>query len=144
MATLALENKSIVIVGGTSGLGLSAARAFLAAGARIVIVGRDPSKVEAALVDAEVVGERFSVALLIAAAELFRKELPFSDVGGNLGPPGNWARTLAAASCREARSKNKCASVIETSSTAGAAGSGGERATNREYLANPFSGLGEL
>ncbi|HYV33012.1 MAG TPA: SDR family oxidoreductase [Candidatus Binatia bacterium] len=48
MATLALENKSIVIVGGTSGLGLSAARAFLAAGARVVIVGRDPAKVEAA------------------------------------------------------------------------------------------------
>ena len=48
MATLALENKSIVIVGGTSGLGLSAARAFLAAGARVVIVGRDQAKVEAA------------------------------------------------------------------------------------------------
>ena len=31
MATLALENKSVVIIGGTSGLGFSAARAFLAA-----------------------------------------------------------------------------------------------------------------
>ena len=46
--TLALQNKSIVIVGGTSGLGLSAARAFLAAGARLVIVGRDEEKVHAA------------------------------------------------------------------------------------------------
>jgi len=48
MATLALENKSLVIIGGTSGLGLSAARAFLAAGARVVITGRDGGKVEAA------------------------------------------------------------------------------------------------
>jgi NAD(P)-dependent dehydrogenase (short-subunit alcohol dehydrogenase family) len=48
MATLALENKSLVIIGGTSGLGFSAARAFLAAGAKVVIVGRDGDKVEAA------------------------------------------------------------------------------------------------
>jgi NAD(P)-dependent dehydrogenase (short-subunit alcohol dehydrogenase family) len=48
MTALALQNKSIVIIGGTSGLGFSAARAFLAAGARVVIVGRDPAKVEAA------------------------------------------------------------------------------------------------
>src|SRR5438552_3522133 len=48
MATFALEQKSIVLIGGTSGLGLSAARAFLAAGARVVIVGRDPAKVETA------------------------------------------------------------------------------------------------
>ena len=48
MATLALENKSLVIIGGTSGLGFSAARAFLSAGAKVVIVGRDGDKVEAA------------------------------------------------------------------------------------------------
>ena len=48
MTTLVLENKSLVIIGGTSGLGLSAARAFLAAGAKVVIVGRDGSKVETA------------------------------------------------------------------------------------------------
>jgi len=48
MATLALENKSLVVIGGTSGLGFSAARAFLSAGAKVVIVGRDGDKVEAA------------------------------------------------------------------------------------------------
>jgi NAD(P)-dependent dehydrogenase (short-subunit alcohol dehydrogenase family) len=37
-----LENKNIVIIGGTSGLGLSAARAFLQQGARVVAVGLDP------------------------------------------------------------------------------------------------------
>ncbi len=37
-----LENKHIVIVGGTSGLGLSAAKAFIRAGAKVVAVGRNP------------------------------------------------------------------------------------------------------
>jgi NAD(P)-dependent dehydrogenase (short-subunit alcohol dehydrogenase family) len=36
-----LAGKSLVIVGGTSGLGFSAAQAFLAAGARVVVVGRN-------------------------------------------------------------------------------------------------------
>jgi NAD(P)-dependent dehydrogenase (short-subunit alcohol dehydrogenase family) len=43
-----LANQSLVIIGGTSGLGLSAARAFVAEGAKVVVVGRDPEKVEAA------------------------------------------------------------------------------------------------
>lgn len=46
MATL--DGKSLVIIGGTSGLGLSAAKAFLAAGAKVVVTGRDATKVEAA------------------------------------------------------------------------------------------------
>src|SRR6185503_14950953 len=37
-----LENKSIVIIGGTTGIGLSAAKAFITAGARVVVVGRNP------------------------------------------------------------------------------------------------------
>ncbi len=41
-----LRDKSLVIVGGTSGLGLSAARAFITEGARVVVVGRDPQKVK--------------------------------------------------------------------------------------------------
>src|SRR5881397_3883685 len=48
MAAFDLEGKSIVVVVGTSGLGLSAARAFLEEGARVVIVGRDAAKVQAA------------------------------------------------------------------------------------------------
>ncbi len=35
-----LENKKIVIIGGTTGLGLSAAKAFVAEGASVVVVGR--------------------------------------------------------------------------------------------------------
>lgn len=44
--TLPLDGKSIVIIGGTSGLGLSAARAFVAAGARVVAVGRKAESCE--------------------------------------------------------------------------------------------------
>lgn len=43
-----LDNKSIVIIGGTTGLGLSAAQAFVAEGAKVVVVGRNPASVEAA------------------------------------------------------------------------------------------------
>ena len=38
-----LQNKNIVIIGGTTGLGLSAAQAFLQQGARVVAVGPDPA-----------------------------------------------------------------------------------------------------
>ena len=43
-----LADKSLIIIGGTTGIGLSAAKAFVAEGARIVIVGRKPESVEAA------------------------------------------------------------------------------------------------
>lgn len=36
-----LTNKRIVVIGGTTGLGLSAAKAFVAQGAQVVVVGRD-------------------------------------------------------------------------------------------------------
>ncbi|MDX1951438.1 MAG: SDR family oxidoreductase [Verrucomicrobiota bacterium] len=38
-----LDSKVIVIIGGTTGLGFSAARAFIARGARVVVVGRNPN-----------------------------------------------------------------------------------------------------
>lgn len=40
-----LENKNIVIIGGTTGIGLSAAKAFIAEGAKIVAVGRNNESV---------------------------------------------------------------------------------------------------
>jgi NAD(P)-dependent dehydrogenase (short-subunit alcohol dehydrogenase family) len=40
-----LKNKSIVIIGGTTGLGLSAAKAFVANGANVVVVGRNEESV---------------------------------------------------------------------------------------------------
>lgn len=44
----ALESKVIVIVGGTTGMGLSAARACIAEGARVVAVGRNEQNAQAA------------------------------------------------------------------------------------------------
>ncbi len=46
---MTLEGKRIVVVGGTTGLGLSAARAFVAAGARVLVTGRDSDRVAAAV-----------------------------------------------------------------------------------------------
>jgi len=43
-----LVNKALVVIGGTTGLGLSAAKAFLAEGAKLVVVGCDPQNVRAA------------------------------------------------------------------------------------------------
>jgi NAD(P)-dependent dehydrogenase (short-subunit alcohol dehydrogenase family) len=44
----ALQDRAIVIVGGTTGLGLSAANACIHAGGKVVIVGRDPENARAA------------------------------------------------------------------------------------------------
>ena len=43
-----LKNKNIVIIGGTTGLGLSAAKAFVANGANVVVVGRIAESVDEA------------------------------------------------------------------------------------------------
>jgi NAD(P)-dependent dehydrogenase (short-subunit alcohol dehydrogenase family) len=48
MDPTALQDKVLVIVGGTSGLGLSAAKACTQAGARVVVVGRDPGRASGA------------------------------------------------------------------------------------------------
>lgn len=44
MGDTRLANKGLVIIGGTSGMGLSATRACVRAGARVVVVGRDARK----------------------------------------------------------------------------------------------------
>ncbi len=50
MAETSLSDRILVVIGGTTGLGLSAAQALLAAGARgIVVTGRDPASGENAL-----------------------------------------------------------------------------------------------
>ena len=43
-----LEGKHILVVGGTSGLGASAAKAFIQKGAQVAVSGRDPAKLESA------------------------------------------------------------------------------------------------
>jgi len=46
-----LKGKSIVVVGGTTGLGLSAAKAFVRAGACVVVLGRNEESLQSALVE---------------------------------------------------------------------------------------------
>ncbi|MGL4629783.1 MAG: SDR family NAD(P)-dependent oxidoreductase [Leadbetterella sp.] len=46
-----LENKRIVVIGGTTGLGLSSAKAFVENGAKVVVVGRNPDSCKAAEAD---------------------------------------------------------------------------------------------
>jgi len=43
-----LKNKCLVVIGGTTGIGLSAASAFIRHGANVVAIGRDPGSVEKA------------------------------------------------------------------------------------------------
>jgi NAD(P)-dependent dehydrogenase (short-subunit alcohol dehydrogenase family) len=47
MAGFDLKNKVLVVIGGTTGLGLSAARSFARHGAKVVVVGRDERNVKA-------------------------------------------------------------------------------------------------
>ena len=39
-----LKNKNIVIIGGTTGIGLSAAKAFVNEGAKVIVVGRSEAQ----------------------------------------------------------------------------------------------------
>ena len=45
---LSLDNQHVLIVGGTSGIGLSTARMALARGAEVTVTGRSPERIEAA------------------------------------------------------------------------------------------------
>lgn len=48
MENAALDDRSVVIIGGTTGLGLSAAKACVRAGARVVVCGRNPESAASA------------------------------------------------------------------------------------------------
>lgn len=46
---LGLDGRAVVVTGGTRGLGLAAARALVAEGARVLVSSRDPERVDAAV-----------------------------------------------------------------------------------------------
>lgn len=65
MADKRLHNKCMVVIGGTTGMGLSAAVAFVAQGASVVVVGREASEAKKA---EEILGQK-AVALASDATE---------------------------------------------------------------------------
>jgi NAD(P)-dependent dehydrogenase (short-subunit alcohol dehydrogenase family) len=96
MQVLNLKGKSIVIVGGTTGLGFSAALCFVRNGARVVVVGRDPAKAKAARkklgrAARALVGDAIEPATATQAIDLAVKEFGQLDglyhVAGGSGRP---------------------------------------------------------
>ncbi|MBV8125236.1 MAG: SDR family oxidoreductase [Burkholderiaceae bacterium] len=65
-------NKTVLVTGGSSGIGLAAARAFVAEGARVLITGRDPAALEQARAQlgADVIAIQNDAGSLVAAREL--------------------------------------------------------------------------
>jgi NAD(P)-dependent dehydrogenase (short-subunit alcohol dehydrogenase family) len=73
---MTLENKRIVILGGTSGIGFAVAEASLLQGAAVVVVSRNRSKVDSALAlldDKKVEGRVADLSDECAVESLFRK-----------------------------------------------------------------------
>ena len=66
-----LENKNAVITGGSDGIGLGIAKAFAQNGANLLLIGKDPNKLERA--KEEVLSE-FSVLIHTLAADLSATE----------------------------------------------------------------------
>ncbi len=62
----AMEDRTVVITGATSGLGLSAARSLAGLGARVVLVGRNPDKAESARRDVVAASGNKNVAVQLA------------------------------------------------------------------------------
>src|SRR5216683_2045493 len=90
---MSLTNSTVVILGGSSGIGLATAKAAKAEGARVVITGRSPERLRAAL--AELGGEVKTVALDVGDeagtralfAELERVDHVFITAGAVLFDP---------------------------------------------------------
>jgi NAD(P)-dependent dehydrogenase (short-subunit alcohol dehydrogenase family) len=72
--SLELDNKEVVVIGGTSGIGLATAEMAQEAGARVTVVGRDQARLADALerLGGTARGEAFDVADEAAVRDLFR------------------------------------------------------------------------
>lgn len=79
-----LENKSVLITGGNSGIGLATARMMLAQGARVAITGRDKAKLDSAAAELGSVlaiqGDLDDPAAIDATAETIRSTFGSLDV----------------------------------------------------------------
>ena len=73
MSTMRFSDKIAVVIGGNSGIGLAAAKAFAAEGAQVVITGRDPATLASAAhqIGGETLALRSDVASLADLASLY-------------------------------------------------------------------------
>jgi len=87
---MSLSGKRIVIIGGSSGIGLATAKAAVAQGAGVVIAGRSPEKIEKARAEigGPVVGFPLDVSQEAAVKAFFAKVGPFD----HLTTPGSTIR----------------------------------------------------
>jgi uncharacterized oxidoreductase len=89
-----IQGKTILITGGASGIGLEAARQFLAAGARVIVTGRNASKLNAAqkafpsllAIQSDVSRERDSIALYEQVKQLGGIDMLYNNAGVGVPP----------------------------------------------------------
>ena len=74
---MSLANKTVVIIGGSSGMGLATAKAALAEGAKVIITGRSEERLRSAR---EELGEGVRTVALDAADEAGTRAL-FEEIG---------------------------------------------------------------
>ena len=127
---MTLANKTVVVLGGSSGIGLATAKAAKAEGADVVITGRSQPRLDAAR--AEIGGEVRAVALDVADENGMRAlfgSLPKVDhifvsaatvtLGGGLAPghrkaaPRNGHAVLGLYLCREIRRSENAARRLD-------------------------------
>jgi NAD(P)-dependent dehydrogenase (short-subunit alcohol dehydrogenase family) len=91
---MSLNGQKVIIMGGTSGIGLATARAAVAAGARVTITGRNAEKLNKALAEftENVTGETVDATSLDALKSFYKRSGPFDHLvlalsgRGGMGP----------------------------------------------------------
>ena len=80
------ENKIVLVLGGNSGMGLAAARAFAGEGARVHLTGRDPATIDVAVASIPGAVGYSSDISDVAATERVVAQVEAAD--GRIGPQG--------------------------------------------------------
>lgn len=83
---LALRNKLILITGGSKGIGLACAQAFINEGARVAIVGREQTTLDAALAGLNVGGARMALGFRADLQDVEAAAAMVANVESTLGP----------------------------------------------------------
>lgn len=80
-----LEGKRALVTGSSQGIGLALAKGLAEHGAAVVLNGRDPSKIEAAVAEVSAAGHKVSTAVFdVTSAEAVRNGI--GDIESNEGP----------------------------------------------------------